>query len=289
MQETYLLISEVAQLLKVESHVLRYWEDELGLKIKRNEFGHRCYTQKDIQFLLQVKEWKDKGYPLKAIKSFLCGPSDNLIPMPVYQSQNYASDASASQSTMTSQEAPVSQGAITSQSTAASQGTMTVHTASASTQTTTPMQTSTPIQAAIFPAPPAVHAPANRPTLSPDQKMEQFQSILNRIVSNAIRENNVALGQEVGAHVSERVLKEMDYLMRTQEEVLETHFQNLDQAIRKQQIGKPVKVKPEKVKPQPKAKKEKKHRFSRKESAAQKEAASLKEIKAMQEAAASKE
>lgn len=289
MQETYLLISEVAQLLKVESHVLRYWEDELGLKIKRNEFGHRCYTQKDIQFLIQVKEWKDKGYPLKAIKSFLFGPSDNLIPMPVYQSQNYASDASASQSTMTSQEAPVSQGAITSQSTAASQGTMTVHTASASTQTTTPMQTSTPIQAAIFPAPPAVHAPANRPTLSPDQKMEQFQSILNRIVSNAIRENNVALGQEVGAHVSERVLKEMDYLMRTQEEVLETHFQNLDQAIRKQQIGKPVKVKPEKVKPQPKAKKEKKHRFSRKESAAQKEAASLKEVKAMQEAAASKE
>lgn len=289
MQETYLLISEVAQLLKVESHVLRYWEDELGLKIKRNEFGHRCYTQKDIQFLIQVKEWKDKGYPLKAIKSFLCGPSDNLIPMPVYQSSNYASDASASQGTMTSQEVPVSQGAMTSQSTAASQGTMTVHTASAPTQTAAPMQTSTPIQAAIFPAPPAVHAPADRPTLSPDQKMEQFQSILNRIVSNAIRENNVALGQEVGAHVSERVLKEMDYLMRTQEEVLETHFQNLDQAIRKQQTGKPVKVKPEKVKPQPKAKKEKKHRFSRKEAAAQKEAVSLKEVKAMQEAAASKE
>lgn len=289
MQETYLLISEVAQLLKVESHVLRYWEDELGLKIKRNEFGHRCYTQKDIQFLIQVKEWKDKGYPLKAIKSFLCGPSDNLIPMPVYQSSNYASDASDSQNTMTSQETPVSQDAMTSQSTAASQGTMTVHTASAPTQTAAPMQTRTHIQAAVFPAPPAVHAPADRPTLSPDQKMEQFQSILNRIVSNAIRENNVALGQEVGAHVSERVLKEMDYLMRTQEEVLETHFQNLDQAIRKQQTGKPVKVKPEKVKPQPKAKKEKKHRFSRKEAAAQKEAASLKEVKAMQEAAASKE
>ena len=54
MQETYLFISEVAQLLKVESHVLRYWEEELELKIKRNEFGHRCYTQKYIQFLLQV-------------------------------------------------------------------------------------------------------------------------------------------------------------------------------------------------------------------------------------------
>lgn len=252
MQETYLLISEVAQLLKVESHVLRYWEEELGLKIKRNEFGHRCYTQKDIQFLLQVKEWKDKGYPLKAIKSFLCGPSDNLIPMPV--SQANASGLSA----------------------AASYGTSEPHPETAASQT------------AVFSTPSAAAASA-RPVLSPDQKMEQFQSILNRIVSKAIRENNAALGQEVGAHVSERVLKEMDYLMRTQEEVLETHFQNLDQAIRKQQTGKPEKIKPEKVKAQAKVKKEKKRRLSRKEAAAQKESATLKEVKAMQEAAAAKE
>lgn len=236
MQETYLFISEVAQLLKVESHVLRYWEEELELKIKRNEFGHRCYTQKDIHFLLQVKEWKDKGYPLKAIKSFLCGPADNLIPMPISPNQTSGY----------------------------------------------PMAASTPHTAAA--APQTASVPANRPALSPDQKMEQFQAILNRIVSNAIRENNVALGQEVGAHVSERVLKEMDYLMRTQEEVLEAHFQNLDEAIRKQHSAKP-----EKIRHQPKAKKEKKKKLSRKETAAQKEAAALKEVKAMQEAAASKE
>lgn len=235
MQETYLFISEVAQLLKVESHVLRYWEEELELKIKRNEFGHRCYTQKDIQFLLQVKEWKDKGYPLKAIKSFLCGPADNLIPMPITPVQTPGYSIAA----------PMSNASA---------------------------------------APQATAVPASRPTLSPDQKMEQFQAILNRIVSNAIRENNVALGQEVGAHVSERVLKEMDYLMRTQEEVLEAHFQNLDQAIRKQQ---PVKA--EKARHQPKAKKEKKKKLSKKEAAAQKDAAALKEVKAMQEAAASKE
>lgn len=235
MQETYLFISEVAQLLKVESHVLRYWEEELELKIKRNEFGHRCYTQKDIQFLLQVKEWKDKGYPLKAIKSFLCGPADNLIPMPIAQTQSPGYPV-----------ASVSPTAAATSQTASAQ--------------------------------------AARPALSAEQKMEQFQAILNRIVSNAIRENNVALGQEVGAHVSERVLKEMDYLMRTQEEVLEAHFQNLDQAIRKQH---PAKA--EKIRHQPKAKKEKKKKLSRKEAAAQKEATALKEVKAMQEAAASKE
>ena len=33
----YLLISDAAKQVKVESHVLRYWEEELHLPIKRNE------------------------------------------------------------------------------------------------------------------------------------------------------------------------------------------------------------------------------------------------------------
>ena len=37
------LIKEAAKLVEVEAHVLRYWEEELGLKIKRNEMGHRYY------------------------------------------------------------------------------------------------------------------------------------------------------------------------------------------------------------------------------------------------------
>ena len=36
-----LLISDAAKEVQVESHVLRYWEVELGLKIQRNEWGHR--------------------------------------------------------------------------------------------------------------------------------------------------------------------------------------------------------------------------------------------------------
>jgi deoxyribose-phosphate aldolase len=33
----------------VESHVLRYWEEELHLPIKRNELGHRYYTKEDVE------------------------------------------------------------------------------------------------------------------------------------------------------------------------------------------------------------------------------------------------
>ena len=55
----------------VESHVLRYWEDELELTIPRNEMGHRYYTKENIDEFLRIKELKEQGYQLKAIKMIL--------------------------------------------------------------------------------------------------------------------------------------------------------------------------------------------------------------------------
>lgn len=191
MKETYLLISDVAKMLNVESHVLRYWEEELELAITRNEFGHRYYSKKDIQLLTQVKELKEQGLQLKAIKALLPGLSaqtgTNLILMPPKQPTAVPTTGFGTV------PAP---GAIPSGTGLASSGGR---------------------------------------TLSSEEKMAQFRSILGNIVSNAIKENNAALGKEVGAQVSQRVLKEMDYLIRTHEETLEEHFQNLDQAIRNQQ------------------------------------------------------
>ena len=43
------LISDAAKKVEVEAHVLRYWEEELGLPIKRNELGHRYYTEEDVK------------------------------------------------------------------------------------------------------------------------------------------------------------------------------------------------------------------------------------------------
>ena len=50
-QNTTYYISEAAKLVQVETHVLRYWEEELQLPIKRNEMGHRYYTDQDIRQL----------------------------------------------------------------------------------------------------------------------------------------------------------------------------------------------------------------------------------------------
>ena len=65
MKETRYLISETAKLVQVEPHVLRYWEEELGLSIKRNEMGHRYYTKTnymtddEVQALIEKQKEED--------------------------------------------------------------------------------------------------------------------------------------------------------------------------------------------------------------------------------------
>ena len=64
-------VAETVELTGVKSYVLRYWEDELSLPIRRNELGHRCYTQDDIQLFLNIKELKNRGLQLRAIHDLL--------------------------------------------------------------------------------------------------------------------------------------------------------------------------------------------------------------------------
>ncbi len=54
-----------------ESHVLRYWEEELALKIPRNDLGHRYYTDVQLEIFRTIKELKRQGFQLKEIKQCL--------------------------------------------------------------------------------------------------------------------------------------------------------------------------------------------------------------------------
>lgn len=69
--EKIYLISDAAKQVNVEAHVLRYWEEELDIPAKRNELGHRYYTQEDIETFRKVKELKAQGIQLKGIKNIL--------------------------------------------------------------------------------------------------------------------------------------------------------------------------------------------------------------------------
>lgn len=84
------LISDAARQVKVEAHVLRYWEEELGLPIKRNELGHRYYTEEDVKRFQEIKDMKERGLQLKAIRMVLKNGSLNVLPgTPEGEMQSY--------------------------------------------------------------------------------------------------------------------------------------------------------------------------------------------------------
>lgn len=173
------MISDAAQIAGVESHVLRYWEDELELTVPRNELGHRYYTRENIQQFQRIRELKEQGYQLKAIRMLLHGQEPE--PAFVDISQTAAVSAPAAQPQTEHGQAAYS---------------------------------------------------APTPALSAEERMDQFRELMSDIVGHAIAQNNEELSQTIGQEVQERVLKEMDYLMREQENAAEERFKRLDAAIR---------------------------------------------------------
>jgi len=53
----YYRIGEVAGIVGVEPHVLRYWESEFrSIKPQKSSKGQRVYSRRDVETLLKVKE-----------------------------------------------------------------------------------------------------------------------------------------------------------------------------------------------------------------------------------------
>lgn len=81
------MISDASKMVEVENHVLRYWEEELELPIPRNEMGHRYYRESDIKLLRSIKDLKEQGFQLRAIKKLLpdLGRLEKMDPRGIYQ------------------------------------------------------------------------------------------------------------------------------------------------------------------------------------------------------------
>lgn len=73
MEEKEYSVSEAVRLVGVESHVLRYWEEELQVEIRRTSQGHRIYSESDIRLFCRVRELKEQGIQLRAIRVLLAG------------------------------------------------------------------------------------------------------------------------------------------------------------------------------------------------------------------------
>lgn len=190
MEKIRYMISDAADMVHVETHVLRYWEEELELSIPRNEMGHRYYTRENIKEFQRIKDLKEQGYQLKAIRMIL--HNGKLEEIEREESDTWYVNTMDDEKTL-----PAPQ--------------------EISAHNTVP-------RARLVKQEPA--------GLSPEDRMAQFRELMSDIVGQAIAQNNEALSQNIGKDVQELVLKEMNYLMREQEEAQEERYRKLDAAIR---------------------------------------------------------
>ena len=172
MNEIIYMISDAAKKVDVEAHVLRYWEEELELPIQRNEMGHRYYTEENIERLKKIKEMKDNGFQLKAIKMVLKNGEMSIV---------------------------------------------------------------SPIE-----------AEKEKEEESMDN-VTKLTFMLKKMLLEVLEENNAYLIHSMEGELGDRVIKEMNYLFREQEEKEEERFKKLDELIRyHQKEGKEKKEKKEK-------------------------------------------
>ena len=58
--------------------------------------------------------------------------------------------------------------------------------------------------------------------MSQQEKLEQFQLLMNHIIGNAIgqamRQNNEVLSEEISRQVNDRMVQELEYMMRISDE-----------------------------------------------------------------------
>lgn len=209
----YLFISDAAKEVKVESHVLRYWEEELHLPIKRNELGHRYYTKEDVERFKTIKGMKERGLQLKAIKMILKDGKLDLLP-----GQPESLEKNAGEAGEQTMGQPCHMGQISEESTA-------------------------DISAAVnMPASVDIVQAGNSALTaeSKEEKSKRLQWLLQQLIRETLQENNEELCREI----RESVVKELDYQFRMQEEREELrdrkmqerdeeYYQKMDELLRK--------------------------------------------------------
>lgn len=187
----YLLISDAAKEVCVESHVLRYWEEELQLPIKRNELGHRYYTREDVERFKNIKDMKERGLQLKAIKMILRNNRLDVVGESLDKGMSNMGITDIEASSM--EKSDVGTSLAKKQSMGGAEGDAMEH--------------------AVRDAVADVRGEKSMDE-SKEDKLRRLQWVMQQLVSRAVKENNDELVQRV----KESVIKELDYQFRMQEE-----------------------------------------------------------------------
>lgn len=176
------VIHEVAKEVDVEAHVLRYWEEELELPILRNDKGHRVYSKEDINRFSRIKNLRDQGLQLKAVKRVLEQTQDIEPDEPLEREekmfqQKHLTKISKSGDMKVIQVRPFY-----------------------GNKNEIKMKDDTQIQD------------------FQQEKVARMQFLFQKLIKDVIEENNITLVRELSENIKEDVCKELDYQFRLYED-----------------------------------------------------------------------
>ena len=79
-EKLYYRIGEVAEMFKVNTSLIRYWESEFSvLRPRKSTKGNRMFTQRDLRYLRMIYQLvKVQGYTLQGAKDALKKDFDQL-------------------------------------------------------------------------------------------------------------------------------------------------------------------------------------------------------------------
>lgn len=205
---SHYLISEASRLVDEESHVLRYWEEELALKIPRNDLGHRYYTEVQLEIFRTIKDLKQQGYQLKEIKQYLEKMEEDGRLSAGCLEHTETTDNDIRDETPQEAEEDQKPGL--------------------SGEADGDSAKSAPL--------PAVQ-PSCAASVSDHQqaRMQEFRELMTDIFVDAMEAGLNRVTDEISDQVSSRVIKEVNYLDREREEREEDRFKALDETIRSRQ------------------------------------------------------
>lgn len=192
-------ISDTAKQLALEAHVLRYWEVELGLHIERNSQGHRFYKKEDIETLRHIKDLKEQGFQLKAIKLIL---PDLYKVCNMDSQQLYRLREELNQQVMEDSFHP-------------------------------PVQHSAQIMQ-LHPEKTEIsylNSKREHSQNSNEDKLRHFEAMMRKMIRSTVEEMDRESEERICEKITTKLLKEMDYITRQKEELQERQLQLLNQIL----------------------------------------------------------
>lgn len=211
MDEQKNMISEAARQVDVESHVLRYWEEELHIPVNRTEMGHRYYTKEDIQLFCCIKKLKDEGVSIKELKKIVPELLEARKAQLLKAREKKGAEKEDGKEPAEKGCAPETdpgKPAAAKESPAAKEAD----------------KTCTDIRPA-----------EDAPDIITDMPLQQVRELLGNVLTEIVTANNGVLKDEISRTVTSDVLKEMEFLMQAKDRRDEEHFRKLDLLIRQQQ------------------------------------------------------